>query len=130
VSVLKHPRPPGRGGLTAGAVLGWAVAFYLSYYGLPALVGFPAIVGEALVAAAAVTCLRSAPGRPGWSAAHWVALLAGALTPALVFDAFQVTTLETVAVLAAAVALLRLFRRVASAPAPVLLVESAISRWR
>jgi hypothetical protein len=111
------PAGPGRSVSRRAAYgfgLGWAVAFYLGYYGLPAAIGFPAILGEALVAAIAVVYLRSWPGRPQWAPAHWVALIGGALTPALVCDAFQVTTLETLAVLAAAGALLRLFRRVAS----------------
>jgi hypothetical protein len=116
-----NPAGPGRPAsrrAAYGAGLGWAVAFYLSYYGLPAAIGSPAIVGEVLVAAVAVVYLRSRPGRPQWTPAHWVALIGGALTPALVFDAFQVTTLETLAVLAAAGALLRLFRRVASGRPP------------
>jgi hypothetical protein len=95
-----------------GFGLGWALAFYLSYYGLPALIGILAVAAEAAVAGAAVGYLRSRPARLDWSASHWVALIGGALTPALLFDAFQVTSLETLAVLGAALCLLRLSRRV------------------
>lgn len=57
--------------------------------------------------------MRSWPPRtPG------VALIGGALTPALVADAFRVTTLETLPVLAAAGPLLQRFRRVASGRPP------------
>jgi hypothetical protein len=55
---------------------------------------------------------------PHWAPAHWVALIGGALTAALVCDAFQVTTLETQAVLVAAGAPLRPLRRVASGRPP------------
>jgi hypothetical protein len=119
--------PPARGGVGRRVVrrrgayafgLGWALAFYLSYYGLPALVGLPAVAGEAAVAGVALSYLRTRPVRPEWTAAHWVALIAGALTPALLFDAFQVTSLETLAVLATVLALLRLSRRVASPTSP------------
>ena len=101
----------GRAVRTFGA--GWSIAFYFSYYGLPALIGFPAIAGEAAIAGVAVGYLRSRSAREEWSAPHWIALIAGALTPALVFDAFQVSTLETAVVIVVAAALLRLSRRAA-----------------
>jgi hypothetical protein len=118
---LRHRRwrgPPARRRAAFAFGLCWAAAFYLSYYAVPALIGFPAITVEACVAGIAVMYLSSRPEGPEWSASHWVALIAGALTPAMLFDAFQVATLETVAVLAAALFLLRLFRRVEIRPAP------------
>jgi hypothetical protein len=100
-----------RGAYVAG--LAWATAFYLAYYAVPALIGLPAVAVELLVAGVGGAYLATRPRRPEWSSAHWVALIAGALTPAMCFDVFQIGTLETLAVVTSVVALIRLSLRVA-----------------
>jgi hypothetical protein len=113
-STLPERSAAGRGPRRRGAYgfgLGWAVAFYLSFYGAPALIGVAAVVVEAAVAAVGLRYLMSRPAGAPWSSAHWVALIAGALTPALAFELFDIRPLETVTVVLAVVALVLLDRR-------------------